>query len=288
MKNLPAKEIKQADSRKTTAILKKHLKDHFDINVSIRSESYSGGSSLNVSYTLGKDQDTIEDFLDQLKYGHYFAEDDYWGSKDASLIIDGYSLNTYKHVFVRQNWSNDFNYRLAKMFSDQIQFSEIPKLESIEDLHKNFPERYASAWTWGEMLHQYFKVTHFVTQDESKITLKTVHFGEENSYSIFFIYEVDGIQYNTSLYPVLAKNTSTQNDEDINTETALTIPAVVSSEVKIIAYSEKAIAVIGDTKPIKDKLKELGGKFNNRLSCGPGWIFSKRSLPELTAAFQKA
>jgi hypothetical protein len=284
MKTTSNTQIKQADSRKTTAILKKHLKDQFDINVSIRSESYSGGSSLNVSYTLGKDQNTVEEFLKQLQYGCYHAEEDYWGSKDASLVIDGYSLNTYKHVFVRQDWSKDFNYSLAKMFSDQIHFSGIPKLESEEDLHKNFPERWTSAWTWNDMLFQYFKVSHFVTQDESKIMLKSIHFGEENTYSIYFIYEVDGIEYNTSLYPVVAKKAASPNETVIET----VIPVVVTGEVKIIAYSEKAIAVIGDTKTIKDKLKELGGKFNNRLTCGPGWIFSKKSLPELTAAFQKA
>lgn len=49
-----------------------------------------------------------------------------------------------------------------------------------------------------------------------------------------------------------------------------------SAEFQIIDYSEKAIAVIGNTIKIKDNLKKLGGKFNSRLSCGPGWIFSKR------------
>lgn len=45
--------------------------------------------------------------------------------------------------------------------------------------------------------------------------------------------------------------------------------------VQIIDYSEKAIAVVGDTRAIKDTLKSLGGRFNNRLSCGAGWIFPK-------------
>ena len=45
--------------------------------------------------------------------------------------------------------------------------------------------------------------------------------------------------------------------------------------LQIIDYSEKAIAVIGDTRAIKDTLKSLGGRFNNRLSCGAGWIFPK-------------
>jgi hypothetical protein len=42
---------------------------------------------------------------------------------------------------------------------------------------------------------------------------------------------------------------------------------------EILNYSEKAIAVIGDTKSVKDELKQLGGRFNPRLSCGAGWIF---------------
>lgn len=45
--------------------------------------------------------------------------------------------------------------------------------------------------------------------------------------------------------------------------------------VQIIDYSEKAVAVIGNTYQIKDILKKLGGKFNARLTCGAGWIFPK-------------
>jgi hypothetical protein len=60
---------------------------------------------------------------------------------------------------------------------------------------------------------------------------------------------------------------------------------VPEGEIQIIDYSEKAIAVIGDTKPIKDQLKELGGKFNFRLSCGAGWIFPKTKLEEIQKLF---
>lgn len=64
--------------------------------------------------------------------------------------------------------------------------------------------------------------------------------------------------------------------------------AVEAGTIQIIDYSEKAIAVIGDTKPIKDLLGRdgLGGKFNARLSCGAGWIFSKKKLAEVTQALQ--
>ena len=51
--------------------------------------------------------------------------------------------------------------------------------------------------------------------------------------------------------------------------------------VEIVDYSEKAIAVVGDTKPIKEELKSLGGRFNFRLNCGAGWIFPKSKREEI-------
>lgn len=55
--------------------------------------------------------------------------------------------------------------------------------------------------------------------------------------------------------------------------------------LQVIDYSEKAVAVIGETKAVKDRLREMGGRFNARLSCGPGWIFSKSKKDEITTAF---
>lgn len=54
----------------------------------------------------------------------------------------------------------------------------------------------------------------------------------------------------------------------------------------IVDYSEKAIAVVGDTKPIAGQLKDLGGRFNFRLSCGAGWIFPKNKENEVRAFLQ--
>ena len=54
--------------------------------------------------------------------------------------------------------------------------------------------------------------------------------------------------------------------------------------VQIIDYSEKAIAVVGDTRAIKETLKTLGGRFNRHLSCGAGWIFSKTKETTLREA----
>lgn len=50
---------------------------------------------------------------------------------------------------------------------------------------------------------------------------------------------------------------------------------------EIVDYSEKAFAVTGDTRSIKDELKQLGGRFNAKLKCGAGWIFSKKVMEDV-------
>lgn len=57
--------------------------------------------------------------------------------------------------------------------------------------------------------------------------------------------------------------------------------AKTSSGLRIVDYSEKAVAIIGDTKAMKDLLKSMGGRFNARLTCGAGWVFSKKKTYEL-------
>lgn len=54
---------------------------------------------------------------------------------------------------------------------------------------------------------------------------------------------------------------------------------------EIVDYSEKAIALFGDTKEIKDLLSAMKGVFNPRLSHNgkkrAGWIFQKSKREEL-------
>jgi hypothetical protein len=64
-----------------------------------------------------------------------------------------------------------------------------------------------------------------------------------------------------------------------------TTPDTVSGDYLIVDYSEKAIAVFGDTRQVKDQLKALGGRFNPKLTHEgekhAGWIFSKNKENEL-------
>lgn len=56
-------------------------------------------------------------------------------------------------------------------------------------------------------------------------------------------------------------------------------PITVQGDFILTNYSEKAVALFGDTKPIKDALHDLGGRFNGRLTYRgekrAGWVFPK-------------
>lgn len=51
--------------------------------------------------------------------------------------------------------------------------------------------------------------------------------------------------------------------------------------MQAIYYTDKSIAVLGETKPWASDLRSIGGKFNGNLKGQPGWIFSKTKEPEL-------
>ena len=77
---------------------------------------------------------------------------------------------------------------------------------------------------------------------------------------------------------VTATATPTAEPTDTATE-------AITGDYQIVDYSDKAVAVFGDTKAIKDKLRALGGRFNMYLTLNgqrsAGWIFQKSKVQEL-------
>lgn len=80
------------------------------------------------------------------------------------------------------------------------------------------------------------------------------------------------------------ESTKEQPEQECNQE------AEEIGSFKIVDYSEKAFAVVGDTRAIKDTLKQHGGRFNSSLTVGgskvAGWIFSKKSIDAVRNALR--
>jgi hypothetical protein len=76
--------------------------------------------------------------------------------------------------------------------------------------------------------------------------------------------------------------------KDVAKATAAAAPAApaADSRCRLLQYSEKSVAVLGNTKPIKEQLKALKGRFNPALTdpatdgarCA-GWIFPLTARP---------
>ena len=77
---------------------------------------------------------------------------------------------------------------------------------------------------------------------------------------------------------------STESTEEETTGNEEETPGAVT----VCKYSEKAIAVIGDTRPFADVLRANGGRFNARLTCGAGWIFQATKKDTIIEALKAA
>jgi len=68
-----------------------------------------------------------------------------------------------------------------------------------------------------------------------------------------------------------------------------TTPTTASSGIRVVDYSARSVAVFGDTKRVKDRLKAMGGRFNGRLKenneTAPGWVFPMSRKSELEEEF---
>lgn len=92
--------------------------------------------------------------------------------------------------------------------------------------------------------------------------------------------------FDTNFY--LHENVAGQDEWKVTTRKArITAPtgevhpesARVAEGVRVIVYSERALAVVGETKSIKESLKSLGGRFCAGLTVDgtrqAGWVFSR-------------
>lgn len=60
-----------------------------------------------------------------------------------------------------------------------------------------------------------------------------------------------------------------------------------SNNLELVEYSDRSMAIFGDTKLYKEQLRSLGGKFNSSLTFNEvkqaGWIFSKSKYEQLAS-----
>lgn len=230
----------------TAKAIREELKKVFpSYKFSVTSKSFSGGDSVHISWTNGPTTKQVDSIVNKYQYGHFNGMEDIY---EYSNNIEG--LPQTKYVSTSREINPELKNRL---------------LPEFEKLYKSDEPEYSRNSTVNT-LHRILSNTEIKNADNVK--------------------GIKEIQQNGSFEDCFKLTYHKNEKETVQADTNPNIKPIESAagEVNVIEYSEKAIAVIGDTKPIKELLKSLGGSFNPRLSCGPGWIFSKKKLEEVQSA----
>lgn len=228
------------------ASIRTELKTKFPTyKFSVTSDNFSGGDSVHISWKDGPTTKQVDSIVNKYQYGHFNGMEDIY---EYSNNIEG--LPQTKYVSTSREINPELKNRL---------------LPEFEKLYKSDEPEYSRNSTVNT-LHRILSNTEIKNADNVK--------------------GIKEIQQNGSFEDCFKLTYHKKEKETVQADTNPNIKPIESAqgEVNIIEYSERAIAVIGDTKPIKELLKSLGGSFNARLSCGPGWIFSKKKLEEVQTA----
>lgn len=220
------------------------------------------------------DKVTKKNLMTELKKNfpgvRFYAKKRYYSSYDIRWengpTEDQVKEITQKYVAWESDWSGDYRdpaySNFNKVFGGfKYLFTSREFSEDVESLREEFKTLVNFDDSFSEHdKNRYFRLMLQRTEIYSQVT------GIERNPDVSFASVEDC--YNLTF-----------NDKDTKKEAP-----IMAENLEIVDYSEKSFAVIGETKPIKDKLKELGGKFNFRLKCGAGWIFPKTKEPEVKAA----
>lgn len=233
---------KKSSAANASAAIKAELKTVFpNVKFSVKSDNFSMGNSVHVSWTDGPTANQVQEITGKYQYGHFNGmEDIYEYSNNREDIPQAKYVSEHREI------------------SEEVNNLLLPQLTEL------MGEVDPGDWrnTPGSVLNRILSKTPLGAKITGIVRTETMAGFTEDFYRVTF--EANATQERKTIVA--------------NGETTFEKVEVPAGEIQIIDYSEKAIAVIGDTKSIKDKLKALGGKFNFRLSVGPGWIFPKTKL----------
>lgn len=160
----------------------------------------------------------------------------------------------------------------------------------METTKSTSPRVYVGTWkkyNEGSLKGRWIDLADFSTYDDFLRYCGVVHSDERDPE--FMIQDCENFPDGLGVTEWLSREDFQDVKEAMNSQIEEQVRLEVGAPSwEIVDYSEKALAVIGDTRPISGQLKALGGRFNARLSCGPGWIFSKRKEAEVRQALAGA
>lgn len=200
-------------------------------------------------------------------------------TKEIAAKVRAYAKKNFPgfKFSVRSEWS---------MYADSMAIelkagSCVPFIEGSRSAERGYMSTMSSVKAWkDELTPEVFKVLDAVTTYASSFRYDDSD-GMQDYFDTNFYLSIKV----SDEYKVIEPKAKKSSVKAEKVEEAKEVEAVTIEGLEIVDYSEKAIAVFGDTKAIKEQLKELGGRFNPSLNYNgekrAGWIFSKKQADKV-------
>lgn len=211
-----------------------------------------------------------------------------WAGSNYDRKLSTKEIAAKVRTFAKKNFS-DFKFSVRtewSMYTDSMYIELkagtcIPFVEGSRSAERGYMSTMSTVKGWeDELTPEMFKVLDAVTTYASSFRYDDSDGMQDYFDTNFYIHIKVGDEYQV-VEPKGKNNTLKKGKEDA----AGVVEYVKAECLEIVDYSEKAIAVFGDTKAIKDQLKDLGGRFNPALNYNSekraGWIFSKKQADKV-------
>lgn len=211
-----------------------------------------------------------------------------WAGSNYDSKLSTKEIAAKVRVFAKKNFPGfKFSVRSEwSMYTDSmyIELKEgtcIPFVEGSRSAERGYMSTMNTVKGWeDELTPEMFKVLDAVTTYASSFRYDDSD-GMQDYYDTNFYLKIK-VSDEYKVVEPKAKKSSVKAEK---AEEVKEVEAVTVEGLEIVDYSEKAVAVFGDTKSIKEQLKELGGRFNPSLNYNgdrrAGWIFSKKQADKV-------
>ena len=200
-------------------------------------------------------------------------------TKEIAAKVRSYAKKNFPgfKFSVRSEWSMYTDSMYIELKSGPC----VPFVEGSRSAERGYMSTMSTVKGWeNELTPEMFKVLDAVTTYASSFRYNDSDGMQDYFDTNFYIHIEVSDEYKVIEPKVKKSSIKTEKAEEAKEMEAVTVEGL-----EMVDYSEKAIAVFGDTKAIKEQLKELGGRFNPSLNYNgekrAGWIFSKKKADEV-------
>ena len=200
-------------------------------------------------------------------------------TKEISAKVRSYAKKNFPEFkfSVRSEWSMYTDSMYIELKSGPC----VPFVEGSRSAERGYMSTMSTVKGWeNELTPEMFKVLDAVTTYASSFRYNDSD-GMQDYFDTNFYIHIEV----SDEYKVIEPKAKKSSIKTGKAEEAKEMEAVTVEGLEMVDYSDKAIAVFGDTKAVKEQLKELGGRFNPSLNYNgekrAGWIFSKKKADEV-------